>query len=436
MNNRMKAKNYFFTYLLCVLCFITQAKLFAMEEDDNIALASKLKEKLTNAIKDDDVGKVENLIKMGAKVSSEDLIYTKSVPMCILLIRQGARLDYTDKDRKSLLQLIFSSNASTFNDENLIIFLVQSGININSQDKNGDTILMNIIESDEKDKFKWWKFIVKIGGSIHMKDNIGNTILHITLDRFDFNQCDDEIIELCNYLMDEGIDINTKNQLGETPLFTSISNCNILLCKYLFSRGAKIGYTKDINSFPSLSIAVQIFNYNGCSLLQKYNLIKTLIVHSIFNPVLTKTESNISNDTIIHALCSLKYSFPQLYKIKELRYVILMADKDLRKCFLHFPCGLHKYAPDNFLKVAYMTIPVIRYLIKMKIVNSELAINSLKNFHLNMIKPLMDEAYEVGLEKLDDRRLVDDLRNVLDSNLAEKNYGKLIEDAIRERLIN
>lgn len=49
-------------------------------------------------------------------------------------------------------------------------------------------------------------------------------------------------LEVIKFLIENGFDINKKDDKGETPIFKSISNKCFGVSKYLFEHGAKVGF--------------------------------------------------------------------------------------------------------------------------------------------------------------------------------------------------
>ena len=83
---------------------------------------------------------------------------------------------------------------------------------------------------------------------INEKNEDGNTFLHIAVHEGD--------IDIAQYLVSQGADINVKDILDQTPLQIAISEANVELAKYLISNGADVDAKNIFSQTTPLHIAV------------------------------------------------------------------------------------------------------------------------------------------------------------------------------------
>ena len=150
-----------------------------------------------------------------------------------LLIKNGADVNYIDSQGKSILmeacadKIVISGNGSY----DLIKLLIEYGVNINYQDKNGNSALMLINTSDE-DEFEMMRTYEDGTGEIDY--------------RADVVLPSEQIMQL---LIDNGADINIRNNMGMTPLMKYSLENNHRLVKILLERGADINIKSEMTAF-------------------------------------------------------------------------------------------------------------------------------------------------------------------------------------------
>jgi len=78
------------------------------------------------------------------------------------------------------------------------------------------------------------QYLVSQGADVNAKNNKGDTPLHCAAI---YNPS----VEVLQYLVSQGADVNAKNKYGGTPLYNAASNHNDAILKYLVSQGADAG---------------------------------------------------------------------------------------------------------------------------------------------------------------------------------------------------
>jgi ankyrin repeat protein len=76
--------------------------------------------------------------------------------------------------------------------------------------------------------------------------------------------------ELMKWLLENGLDINTKDEDGKTPLMDAVSNLKPSTVKFLLEKGASINDTSN-NGEDILSISRQTLNNEMISIIENIN---------------------------------------------------------------------------------------------------------------------------------------------------------------------
>nr|WP_284703690.1 ankyrin repeat domain-containing protein [Clostridium swellfunianum] len=125
--------------------------------------------------------------------------------VCKLLIENGACLDFCDDKNQSLLLIAIG----TCNIE-LISYLLEMGVDVNSQDKYKHSALHDLFYK-KKNKVEICKLLIDYGINVNLKNDNGQTPLFC----FTTYYADEEI---CRLLINSGADVNIHDRFGKTPL--------------------------------------------------------------------------------------------------------------------------------------------------------------------------------------------------------------------------
>lgn len=142
--------------------------------------------------------------------------------------------------------------ASSKGDYQVVQKLVQSGVNINEPDSNGDTPLMNAIRDG---KAEIAKYLIESGADIKAKNKKGYDALLYAVDAVDYGQ-----FEIVKSLINKGANIESKDLSVRTPLVIAALNVTVYglpnadVIKLLIESGA------DVNA---KSAADETVNDNG-----------------------------------------------------------------------------------------------------------------------------------------------------------------------------
>jgi ankyrin repeat protein len=103
----------------------------------------------------------------------------------------------------------------------------EEGVNVNCSDKEGRTPLLMILNrtvggmraSLTANDIDVIKYLIEVGADIKARDNYGNNCLHYAcILSLDDQLSIDEYLAFLHYLLEQGIEVNTANNSGETPL--------------------------------------------------------------------------------------------------------------------------------------------------------------------------------------------------------------------------
>lgn len=162
------------------------------------------------------------------------------------LINKGVDINAECYGSNALIRAIWAKNLK------VLKYLISKGANINKVDNEGNTAL---ILAAEYGKLEAVKVLVESGANVNLRNNSGYTALEISKENEiwdylkprtrDFNAGLALIraarvgnMEQVKYYLSQGVDINTKDNEGNTALIESTDNLEVL--KYLVKKGADL----------------------------------------------------------------------------------------------------------------------------------------------------------------------------------------------------
>lgn len=169
--------------------------------------------------------------------------------------------------------------------ELITLLTTKPEININYQDKNGNTILILLYKTHKKSShnidtinklLKITELLIQNKININLTDNEGNNALMIYCSNYD----DIRIIQL---LIDAGVNLDEQNLLGETALIRSCLYEKNNLSKYLIDNGANIYLvTRQDRSYVYRSPMTIIYDNNNVDLmallLDRNKMYRTVVI--------------------------------------------------------------------------------------------------------------------------------------------------------------
>lgn len=254
------------------------------------------------------------------------------------------------------------------------------------------------------------KRVIKRGADVNAINGDGHTALMEAA--YASDAAHEEILtDYAKLLIDHGACVNIQSYCGNTALLFAAMRKNTSLCELLLSHGADLSIKNHRDDNP-LKDAIGSGNRS---------MVVTFITHACFNPTRAAAELRESCDRIFTTLCIFKHLCPQLPK--DLKAVIFAAEDNLWNDFCNCPSGLHARQPKRITK---LPLPVIRSLLQNNKLNAEIIVKMIKNHKYDCLIPLMADAQEVASTQ--------EVRDLLNPELLEQNFGQEIEQNIRRRL--
>uniref|UniRef100_A0A6C0ED74 Uncharacterized protein n=1 Tax=viral metagenome TaxID=1070528 RepID=A0A6C0ED74_9ZZZZ len=196
------------------------------------------------AIKYNNLEIVKILVKNGAETTIIDnngdsylalACHNGNTEIVKILLENGASSVINEADIGGLTPLLYATKRKHFD---IIKLLVEHGADVNIQNKEGFTPLINSILYEDK---KSVELLLKSGANVEQKKGF-LTPLNIA--------CIYGNMEIIELLLKNGADINTKNQYGVTPLIMSIGKKFINVVKLLIEKGANVNLSDEVGGTP------------------------------------------------------------------------------------------------------------------------------------------------------------------------------------------
>lgn len=161
------------------------------------------------------------------------------------LVKRGINFKKRGREDKSLLHFFKGYENETTFDEQITEYLLTLGMDVNAQDENGNTPLHYVWKLSQA------KLLMQHGSDVHVRNKNGQSVLH-TAARL-------EDTELIRYLVSKGLNINDRDNEGNTALY---------FCRYVETSECCVELGADIAAI----------NYKGeTALHKKYSRISKLI---------------------------------------------------------------------------------------------------------------------------------------------------------------
>ena len=220
-----------------------------------------------------------------------------------ILLDKGVDIDFKDKQNctaleriisdKSDLHVIYGTHSKTI--QPIIHYLISKGADIKTKDSQGRNILMRIVSRGREmvedytvpsNHFKVYKVrdsklieyvLEKNLVPLNEEDNSGKNLLSYILEKNDFRNS----TELCDFVLEKGINVNPKITDTSTPLQRAIFMKDVTLINKLIEKGAMVNADTDISTLeiiidlkdsPKKQEILELMINNGLQIPIKYLL--------------------------------------------------------------------------------------------------------------------------------------------------------------------
>lgn len=215
----------------------------------------------------------EILMKRGAEIHSvcnplslnvlQSAILRGNVEYVKFLLNSGARLDGPEWDRNEPMDLVL--RAPRIKQKEILLLLIQHGLNVNSLSKNGNNyLLLTLIKaiSFDVDVAEIAKILLDNGVPIDGLGNHGRSAFFLAIQL--------QNMELMSVLVEKGANVNLKTEDGKEifPLYQAIFSNNVELIDFIISSGAEVN-AKTAQGFTALHLACNRNQEKIISLLLK-----------------------------------------------------------------------------------------------------------------------------------------------------------------------
>ncbi len=268
-------------------------------------------------------------------------ISLKATNLTQALINNGVDLNSQDKNGMTALMLAIAEKNTYAIDK-----LLEYKVDLDIQNKDGQTALMAAILLNALNKnnphmsFNLIKKLIDNGATLNIKDNEGTISLLYAIEKTQ----DKALIEL---LIDKGADINCTNNLGITPLMLACIINEKEITELLLKRGAKM-QIDTIESIPTLILASVESNKEIVKLLLEYGANVDIQDDSGSTPLIAATAAG--RDDIVEIL--LKYGANTNIQNKDGYTALICASIQIKENNVQIPIikNLLSYGADLNIK--------------------------------------------------------------------------------------
>lgn len=176
-----------------------------------------------------------------------------------LLVNKGADVNIRNALKQTPLHLAVIKDTESID---LVEYLIAKGADVNARDAQGKTPLymvielLNSLDKVNNQQIALVNYLIKHGAKINSNIQNGNALEHTLL----LHQV--KSVELAKVIINNGIDINTKDEYGNTALHAAVFNKNYKLVDFLTQNGADVNALNNEQKAP-LYIAIDIGHPNS-----------------------------------------------------------------------------------------------------------------------------------------------------------------------------
>lgn len=181
-------------------------------------------------------GSVSILVEGGANVNAKDMYGNTPLLLAVekkdretvkYLIDKGANVNVKNNNGDTPFMA-----AARNGDIETIKLLMSKGVNVNSKDGKGNTIL---IEAINRNNDEMVKFLLENGANVNVRDkwmNKEKTALMLVIENY-------MPVEIMEMMVAKGVELDVKDEDGNTALITAVQRNNIAAVKLLTAKGAE-----------------------------------------------------------------------------------------------------------------------------------------------------------------------------------------------------
>lgn len=258
------------------------------------------------------VGCVRLILEQGISPNSKDdtnrtaLAYAGNAEVAEVLINAGADINTIDSYGKDAFQVMLEDSLRGSERFKIGEVLINAGVDINHLNELGYSRLYNTAFSSSVDAVE---FLLKYGANPHTQLAKNKSPLHAVC--WDTNSEEinyEPTFQIINLLLDAGIDVNTKDSMGDTPLHEAVfgDGANITAVKTLIKRGAKVDSVSNDGMTPLMLAAsraeaecVYILLEAGADKTQTDNYAQTAVHHiQNYYETLVREKNKLSNSDL------------------------------------------------------------------------------------------------------------------------------------------
>ncbi len=242
-----------------------------------------------------------------------------NLSMVHMLVRNDAEVRVSQKRKRGLFRKYYVSPiemAVKNGNKAMSLFLIEHGAPLSEAidecfDYKQNTVLKALIDDNSNSLGQFLEpafrkgneeiidYLIVKGADIHHRDTDGNTLLHLSALNGHAS-----IVKRCVELHE--LDIQSKNNLGETPLMLSVQGNNISLVTYLLDKGANVDHENNKGEtalFYTTENNLSMFNLlvsKGADVSHKTIDNTTLLINAAENKNYTVVKTLLENDADIH----------------------------------------------------------------------------------------------------------------------------------------
>ncbi len=313
------------------------------------------------------------------------------------LVRSGADLEVRDSSCHTPLHVVVS-----INDLELTRFLIDSGADVNARDVKRETPIMYPAVDRNPDLFR---LLYENGAEINIQhsDYLYDSLL--------MRAYREGKICLVNELLKTGVDLNRKNEWGDTILTLAISNGDADFVRELIASGAKVQEMRRF-SLPSQPNAVEIVNMLIESGLSKDQMSDRL-VNAIYINDIEVAKLLISHGADVNKRLNSTDPYPLITAAKkgniQMVKLLLESGADPAARDTDGNSALSRAAAEGHIEVVKMLLDVYRPISLMHA--DPVFLNGVKSGSLQMVNLLIDAGFDVNQMSSYTTPLIEAVRN-------------------------